>query len=102
MSFKKTKLQKENTGGNKIHLDSIRDHYIAIKKRNFFSSILLGCVGLFVVAVVSFATFSHLGSFNFDFSFPFIGKSNITETVGGSSENKINILVTGMGGGEHE
>lgn len=51
---------------------------------------------------VSLATFTQLPAFHFDFSLPFSGKNNLFETISGTEQNKINILVTGIGGGDHD
>lgn len=58
----------------------------------------LGFLGISGVLVVSFATFAKLPSFNFNFSLPFTNQTNLFETIDGTDKNKINILVTGIGG----
>ena len=73
-----------------------------MKKRNFLSAILLGFLGISGVTAVSFATFARLPSFHFNFSLPFPSKSDLFKTIEGTEQNKINILITGIGGGDHE
>lgn len=73
-----------------------------MKKRNAVSGILLGFLGISGVVVISFATFTGLPSFRFDFSLPFPSRSDLFQTVGGTEKDKINILITGIGGGDHE
>lgn len=73
-----------------------------MKKRNLVSGVLLGILGISGVAAVSFATFSGLPNFHFNFSLPFPSKSDLFQTVAGTEQNKINIVITGIGGGNHE
>ena len=73
-----------------------------MKKRNFISAILLGFLGISGVVIVSFITFSQLPSFHFNFSLPFPNKVDLFQTISGTEQNKINLLVTGIGGGEHD
>lgn len=73
-----------------------------MKKRNFISAILLGFLGISGVVIVSFITFSQLPSFHFNFSLPFPGKVDLFQTISGAEQNKINLLVTGIGGGDHD
>lgn len=101
MSFKKSKLPAEKVSGTS-GFSSIKDKYIAIQKRNFISGVLLGLLGVSGVVAVSFATFSGLGDFHFNFSFPFPGSESLFQTVSGDEKDKINILVTGIGGGDHD
>lgn len=68
-----------------------------MKKRNMVSGILLGLLGVSGVVAVSFVTFAQLPAFHFNFSLPFPGKNDLFQTVSGTEENKINILVTGIG-----
>jgi len=76
-----------------------------MKKRNFISGMFLGLLGVSGVAAVSFLTFAGLSSFKFDFSLPFLDsmdKSGLFQTVEGAEQDKVNILITGVGGVEHE
>lgn len=73
-----------------------------MKKRNLISGVLLGILGISGVVAVSFATFAGLPNFHFNFSLPFPGKTDLFQTVAGTEQNKINILITGIGGGVHE
>lgn len=51
---------------------------------------------------VSLATFSKLPNFHFDFSLPFSEKFDLFQSVSGTEPGKINILLTGIGGGAHD
>ncbi|MFA6090623.1 MAG: LCP family protein [Candidatus Gracilibacteria bacterium] len=73
-----------------------------MKKRNFISAILLGFLGISGVVIASFITFSQLPSLHFNFSLPFPGKVDLFQTISGTDQNKINLLVTGIGGGDHD
>lgn len=44
----------------------------------------------------------QLPAFHFNFSLPFPGKNDLFQTISGTEENKVNILVTGVGGGDHD
>ncbi len=73
-----------------------------MKKRNAVSAILLGFLGISWVIAVSVATFSGISSFHFNFSLPFPSKADLFQTVTGTEQDKINILITGIGGGDHD
>lgn len=102
MSFKKTKISPSDQSESPINLASFKNRYFATKKRNLISGVLLGILGLSGVVAVSFATFSGLPNFRFDLPLPLPGKTDLFQTVTGTERNKINILVTGIGGGNHE
>lgn len=76
--------------------------YAAMQKRNLISGILLWLLGISGVIAVSFATFSGLGDFHFNFSFPFSGGNDLFQTISGEEQDKINILITGIGWGDHD
>lgn len=102
MSFKKCKIVSsdpvESSG-----FSSIKNQYHSLKKRNFFSGIFLGALALSCIIGISVVTFAHLPSFHFDFlSLPFGGGASLFKEVTGSEKGKINILLTGIGGGVHE
>ncbi len=73
-----------------------------MKKRNMISGMFLWLLGVSWVVALSFATFTQLPSFHFNFSLPFPSKNDLFQTVTGTEQNKINILVTGIGGGDHD
>jgi len=73
-----------------------------MKKRNLISGILLWILWLSWVTIVSFATFAQLPSFHFDFSLPLPSKNDLFQTISSNEQNKINILITGIGGGDHD
>ena len=73
-----------------------------MKKRNLISWMLLGFLWIAGVTAVSFATFAQLPAFHFNFSLPFPGKTDLFQVIGGTEQNKINILITGIGGGDHD
>lgn len=102
MSFKKTKLPAITWVEKVSKIASFKARYFAMKKRNMISGVLLGFLGVSWVVAVSFATFTQLPAFHFDFSLPFPGKNSLFQTVTGTEENKINILVTGIGWGDHD
>jgi len=102
VSFQKTKLPPNESNGGISRFDSFKDRYSLMKKRNFISAIFLGFLGVSGVFVVSFATFAYLPAFHFNFSLPFPNGSDLFKTVSGTEQNKINILITGIGGGEHD
>lgn len=102
VSFKKTKLPPDVSSNNVSGFTSFKNHYFMMKKRNVISGILLGFLGISGVVAVSFATFSKLPAFHFNFSLPFPGKNDLFETVDGTEQDKVNILITGIGGGDHD
>ncbi|EKD30333.1 MAG: putative transcription regulator, partial [uncultured bacterium (gcode 4)] len=102
MSFKKTKLSLTESNSGTSHFASFKNRYFAMKKRNFVSGIFLGFLGISGVVAVSFITFTQLPTFHFNFSLPFPSKGDLFQTVSGTEQDKINILITGIGGGDHD
>jgi hypothetical protein len=77
VSFKKSRIKTQEILGSPVSKTS----YATIQKRNFISGILLGLLGISGVVAVSFATFSGIGDFHFNFTFPFPSGSNLFQTI---------------------
>lgn len=84
------------------HFAALREQYLSLKKRNLVSGILLGFLALSCIVALSFATFTRLPSFHFDFTSLSFGGADLFEKVESEQKGKINILLTGMGGEQHE
>jgi len=99
VSFKKNKIiSSEESGRSSLNFSKLKNQYLSLKKRNFFSGMFLGIFALSCIVAISFTVFANLPSFHFDFSaFQLgVGGNNLFEKVQGSEKGKINILLTGM------
>lgn len=102
MSFKKIPLSPTEENHSLLNFVSFKHKYFAMKKRNLISGIFLGLLGIFWVLVISFITFAQLPTFHFNFSLPIPGQWDLFQTISGTEPNKTNLLVTGIGGGDHD
>jgi anionic cell wall polymer biosynthesis LytR-Cps2A-Psr (LCP) family protein len=99
VSFKKTKLQ--NSAGSRFL--SVREAYELARLRNAFSGWFLGIAAVGVVAFLGAIVFVRVSDFEFRIPFPNLSifPPSEDEALGGTSE-KFNILLTGIGGGDHD
>ncbi|MDD2487388.1 MAG: LCP family protein [Candidatus Gracilibacteria bacterium] len=102
MSFKKSKIKNDNVGEILINkIGELRNSYISAKKKNFISGVLLSVIGILIIFFIGTFTFGKLSAFKFDLSFLNVLNMSSLSSAGPQQE-KINILLTGVGGGSHE
>lgn len=105
MSFKKSKIASSEHTDFFSSVRDIHEQYRSLKRRNLVSGILLGFFGVSCITVLSFTVFDKLPDFNFHFSGLSMLNLNLNpfqSKQDSSQEEKINILVTGIGGAGHD
>lgn len=101
MPFKKTKVPGSQAG----RFLSVRESYESIRVRNAFSAYLLGGIAVLAVLGLGAVAFAQISNVKFSIplaSLPFSRNSGDSLSAGSEESGKFNVLITGVGGADHE
>lgn len=103
MSFQKKKLP--SSGKNAA--SKIIASYESVKRKNSVTAFLLGSIAILIIACIGSAVFASVSGMQFKFTIPNI--AILTSPFSGKTDDgvfkgsdKVNILLTGVGGGVHD
>ncbi len=107
MGFKKTKLSKldfspKNTPETLKQITNVRDQYLAVKERNSIVSIIGMLLASACIGFLGFVALFAVSGIHFNFSIPQFVTHSLPFLKTNSEPEKVNILLTGVGGAGHD